>query len=841
MLYMSGSPFVPRVYQGGEQVVTAPKPVGPDKIGTMILKVEQYLIASLLFLIPVFFVPGLPASLGFDKVLIATIIALSTLVLLGLSSLRYTKVNTVLPLALGAFWIIVLVAVISGSLSGDIMDTLRGSVFEPQTAGFLAVMGLLMTAPLVLQRSKKMSLNTLIFFGAGAGLVLLYNLVRILFGAELLQLRSFGTQTVSPVGGFNDLAIFSALSIIIALITLLQLPLKKLHQIIIAVFTVVALAVMMVVNFFNLWLLVGFFALLLLVYIFSRDMLFSLEGESKTPISPVLILVTILVCVVSIMFVVAGDYVGTKINTATGIEYLEVRPSVTATIDITKGVYSEDVLLGTGPNKFVDAWRLYKDPAINETIFWNTNFNAGFGYTPTLFATLGILGALAVLAFQGLYLHLGYRMLLKSTNPDSFWYYFGVTTFASAVFLWIMSYLYVSGPVILLLTALFTGLSFVAYQALVPQAGRTFALVSSRRRGFFLMTLVIVLIVGSVSAVFTMGKQYVAQAQFTEARTTATDAAQFQQMAGSAFSQYPDDIFLGTLAQSRLVVLRQMLALENPTEEDQAKFVNEARQAVAEAEEAIRLDPSNPGGHATLADILIVLAAVGFEDAENRANGKLADAKWRDPLNPLYPMAAASLAIQLQDNELARKEIATALTLKRNYSEALFLLSQIDVQEGKIEDAINTARQITTLEPNNPTRYYQLGVLLAANKDSAGAIAAYEAAIVRDSNFANARYMLALTYLDASRLEDALTQLRIVRESNQDNEQLNSLITQLETNGYIPTPVTGLEGSVNEAAPGQEGDSVVSPGDPNTNLVSPVNNVNGQQPAEQQATNQPAQ
>jgi tetratricopeptide (TPR) repeat protein len=284
-----------------------------------------------------------------------------------------------------------------------------------------------------------------------------------------------------------------------------------------------------------------------------------------------------------------------------------------------------------------------------------------------------------------------------------------------------------------------------------------------------------------------------------------------------------------------------MLGLEKPTEEDQAKFVNEARQAVAEAEEAIRLDPSNPGGHATLADIMIVLAAVGFDDAENRANGKLADAKWRDPLNPLYPMAAATLAIQLNDNELARKEISTALNLKRNYSEALFLLSQLDVKEGKIEDAINKAKQITTFEPNNPTRYYQLGVLLAANKDTTGAIAAYEAAVLRDNNFANARYMLALAYLDASRLEEALTQLRLVRESNQDNEQLKTLINQLETNGYVPAPVTGLEGSVNEATPGEEGGTVVSPQDPNTNLVSPVNNVNDQPEAQPAPASGPAQ
>ncbi len=822
---MSGSPFVPRVYQEA-RALEASAPTGLDKTGVIILKIEQYLVVALFFLVPLFFIPGLPASLGFDKVMLSTVMALLILVFLGLSSLRCTKVHTVFPLALGAFWFLVFVSFVSGALSGDITDSLRGSVFETQTAGFLAVMGLLMTVPLVLQRAKRMSLNTLGFFGIAAALVLLYNVVRILFGADVMQLKSFGTQTISPVGSFNDLAIFSALSIVIALITLLQLPLKKIQQITMAIFTIIALVVMSVVNFFSLWLLLGFFALLLLVYIFSRDSLLSLQGESKTPISPILVLVTVLVAIVSTIFVIAGDYVGTKINTATGIEYLEVRPSMTATIDITKRVYQENVLLGIGPNKFVDAWRLYKDPVINETIFWNTNFNAGFGYTPTLFATLGILGALAVLVFQGLYLHLGYRMLLKSTAPDSFWYYFGVTTFTATVFLWIVSYLYVSGPVILLLTALFTGLSFVAYQALVPEAGRTIALVSSRRRGFFLMAVVILLIIASVSAVFMLGKQYVAHVKFSQAQDLATDVSQFQQIVSDAYAQYPDDIFLSTLTQSRLVVLRRMLASENPSSEDQEKFINEARQAVAEAEEAIRLDPSNPSVHATLADIFIVLATVGFKDAENRTKEKLADATWRDPLNPLYPMAAASLAIQLQDIELARKEIARALTLKRNYSEALFLLSQLDLREGKIASAINTARQITTLEPNNPTRYYQLGVLLAANKDSAGAIVAYEAAISADNNFANARYMLALSYLDTNRLEEALIQLRMVRESNQDNEQLKALITQLESDGYVSTETNGLERSVNEVAPEKEGDSVVSTGNPDTNLVSPVNTVN---------------
>lgn len=839
---MSGSPFIPRVYQSESEAVSAPmqQPKSQDNIGQTLLKVQQYIVGALLLLIPVFFVPGLPASLGFDKVLIGTVLGLTVVVLLGLSALRYSKTETVLPAPLAAFWILVVVSFLSGALSGDVKDSLRGSVFEPQTASFLAVMGLLMIVPLVLQRSKKMSMRALMLFGFGSILILAYSLSRIFLGAEFLALDSFRAVTVTPVGSFNDLAIFSGLSIIIALITLLQLPLKKSHQWCVAVLIAAALMIMAVVNFFSLWLVVGFFALLLLVYIFSRDTLFSEAGETKASISPILVLATMVVCIASIVFVVAGDYVGSKITNATGISYIEVRPSLAATLDITKDVYRTDILLGTGPNKFTDAWRTYKEQAINETIFWNTNFSAGFGFVATSFVTLGLLGGLVLIAFHGLYLRMGYKMLLKGNNADGFWYYFGVTTFLASVFLWGMSYVYVIGPVILLLATLFTGLSFVAYGALVPESVKTVALVSNRRRGFLLMVCVIVLIIVSVSAVFTMSKQYVAQAAFSTARVEATTPLEFQERVIGAYQQYQDETFLIAIAQTRLIELQSMLAIEEPSEQDQEKFIATARQAVLEVEEAIKIDGSNPVPHATLADIFSVLAIAGFQDASDRATAKLEDAKWRDPLNPIYAMAEASLAVRLNDTNKAREKIAKALELKRNYTEALFLLSQIDVKDGKIDDAINNAEQIITLEPDNPTRYYQLGVLQAAKKDLPAAITAYEAALKIDSNFANARYMLALTLLDSNRLEDALVQLKIVKETNQDNKQLSDLITQLETNGYVPQTGAGLGGSINEATPEQNGENVTSPTNTNTDLVTPVNTVSSEN-GENQSTNQSAQ
>jgi tetratricopeptide (TPR) repeat protein len=187
---------------------------------------------------------------------------------------------------------------------------------------------------------------------------------------------------------------------------------------------------------------------------------------------------------------------------------------------------------------------------------------------------------------------------------------------------------------------------------------------------------------------------------------------------------------------------------------------------------------------------------------------------------------SAFMAVQAQDVSRAREQINVALQLKSNFTEALFLLTQIDIAEGNIDAAIATTRQITTLEPTNPTRYFQLGVLLAANEDSSGAITAYNTAISQDPNFANARYMLAMTYLETNQLQPALAQLEIVLQTNQDNAELQSLIAQLQTTGIPELPSPEITGSIAEPTPNQNPDaSVSSPVDPDTNLITPVNTI----------------
>lgn len=832
---MSNVLFTPKAYQEQTQssVPHENRPVlkKDDKIGMTLLKSIRFVIVSMLFLLPVFFVPQLAASLGFDKVMVVLTLGLVVVVLSALAILRQEKLTTVLPLPLLLFLLFVVSAFLSAFLSGDIQDSLRGSVLEVQTAGFFAVMFLAMVVPLFLQRSKIMTLSAMLAFGIAGSLVILYNIVRLISGPDFLQLSSFGALTVSPIGGFNDLAILAALIVMVGLVTLLQLPLKKLMQVSVVGLILLATVVLMAVNFFFLWIAVGFFGLLFLIYVLSKDTLFSkseeVSNEASTA-SPLIIFVALAVCVVSGLFVVAGDFMGAQIGQVTQVNYIEVRPSMSATIDMMKAVYKEDILLGSGPNRFSDVWRLNKDMSINETNFWNVDFASGFGFSPTVFVSLGILGGLLLFAFHMSYLYLGYKMLLKNETDDSFWYYVGTASFVASLLLWVVTYVYAPGAAILLLTAMFTGMTFVAYNALVPSSSVTIPLVNSRKRGFFLMAVAVVMVVASVMILLSVGKQYIAQANFNRTQATATTIEEFELGIQSSFELYQDNRFVESLAQAKLITLRQLLNTQEPTQADQEQFAAIAQQTILLGQEAARLDPSDPNPHAILVNVYYALAQAGLEGAMDQARASLEDAKWRDPLDPSYALQAAYMSAQSGDLNAARLDIQDSLKLKRNFGEALFLLAQIDIQEGDVESAIATTQQLITFEPNNPTRFYQLGILLAANKQLDDAITAYQSALTRDPNFANARYMLALTLIEKGDTRQALEQLKVVRESNQDNTDLQEIIRKIES-GEPVVPNTGLETPVSESSTSETTeDGVITNSDTDTNLISPVNTPNGE-------------
>jgi tetratricopeptide (TPR) repeat protein len=827
IIIMSGHQFIPNI-SSTKVEEKSDFNIKNDSAGSVLKTISQYLVLLLFTLVPIFFIPGLWASLGFDKALLTLGIASLVVVLSCFMFLTKTRITTVLPISLGLFWLVVLGAFISGVSSGDTLDALRGSVFEIHTVSFLAVLGIAMSVPLVFQGSKVMTIKTIGLFFISSSLLLVYSLLRIIFGADFLSFGSFSTVTLSPVGSFNDIAILSGLLIVSSLITLILLPLRLWLQLILSFVVIIALTLLSVVNFVSIWVVIGFFGLLILIFLLTRDTLFVDQESRQAGRSRLLIAITTIVCVASAIFIVAGDYAENKINSFANVEYAEVVPSIEGTLGIARGVYEEGALLGIGPNRFVDAWRLYKDPSINETIFWDTDFHAGSGFVTTLFINLGLLGGVLFLAFNLWFLYLGFRILIKSTEKDSYWNYVSAVSFASACFVWGMAYVYEPSAAILLIGALFTGMTFVSAGVLLPKMVYTIPLVVNRKRGFFLMALVIIVTALAVMMLVAVGKQYVAESSFAKSQVTAESVAEFEEVASNSFSLYPDDRFVNVRAQIKLADLNSLINNPSPTEEDHQIFLNTVEQVQMFADQALSQDETNPDNHAILAGVYSRLAIAGINGAKERAFDSLEKAQEFDPMNPGYSLLAAQMAAGSGDLPLAREEIAKSLQLKPNFTEALFLSAQIDISEGKTDSAIDTTRSIITLEPQNPTRYFQLGMLQSSKSNFLGAIASLEAAVNLDPQYANARYLLALAYLSVERPEDALRQLESVVYTNPDNLQLQSLIAQIESGEEVSVPDLGFDTPVSEVSPTEgDVDSDVSRRSDDTDLISPVNTVSG--------------
>lgn len=829
---MSESPFIPKmkhvvVEETQEQVNYVVNPVNNKN---SILKIVQYLTIAIFGLLPVFFTPHLWASLNFDKVMMMIGLGSVAVILLAFQSLRQTYVNTILPATIGFFGLLILTAIISAYSSTDIQIAFRGSFIETQTVLFLLLMILAMSLPLVFQGTKAMTLKALTFFGLTAFLLIVYNIVRVFTGAGFLPFSSFGAVTISPIGVFNDMAIFCGLVIVFSLVTLVYLPLKNSLQYILFAFINLSLLMLMIINFFNVWIVIGLFSLLLLIYLATKDTIFQTEEKVVIKKTKIPLIATAVVFSVCVLFLLAGNYLGGQISQITNINHIEVKPSLLAMLQLTKAVYSENILLGVGPNHFDSAWRLHKDSSINETFFWDTDFVAGSGFVPTLFITLGLIGGILMILTHLSFLYLGYKMLLKPKRTDSYWYYFGVVTFASAVFLWIMAYIYVPGAALLLLTAFFTGLTFVAASGLLPNSIKTVPLVSSRRRGFLMMSLVIILVIGTLSATFSAGKQYLAQTIFTKAITNSVSVIDLEEKSLRAYNLYNDNRFLAAVLEVKLVELNRLLSIPESTPESTQEiaqqFSNLSNQAVELANRLLSNNPNNPKYQVMTAGTYSILALIGVNEAQARSELALNNARKLDPVNPIYDLVSAQLSLRIGDSDKAREYIESALRLKRNYTDAMFLLTQLDIQSGELESAIATARNMIALEPNNPVRYFQIGVLLSANENVAEAEIAFKTAIELDSQYANARYLLGFLYLNTNRQAQALEQFRLVQLTNPENTELDNIIKQVDSGDYENIQNINLSNQVNEPAPMSDFENrVITDSDTDTNLVTPVNTV----------------
>ncbi len=804
-----------------------------DKIAQTLQGISQNIFLVVFGILPIFFVPIAFAPFEYSKILLVIIGCMVSLIFFGLSVLRTGLLTFSRAKGLWLMWLIPLTALISTLLSGDVQDALIGDGFSTQSTLFLTLLVFVATATTIILQQKKSIMRFYVLLLGVAIVLSLYHVIRLVFGAETLSFGVFTSAVSTPLGGWNDLGLFFGLTIILSLVALEQLPLTKYGKMIILGIVGVSLLMLSVVNFSAVWMVLGMVSLIMVIYSLSKDRFnaaTTFVPEEKSS-SVALSVVSIIVFLVSFLFIIGGGAIGTMISNVTGVSYIEVRPSVSATADIARSVYADSAFTGIGPNKFVDAWRLYKDPSINQTVFWNTDFRTGSGYVTTQFVTTGVLGVLAWLVFFGMYIRTGARMLFTAQASDKLWFFIATSSFIASVYIWGMSVMYVPSAGMLLLGALFVGITYSVCGNLMNQTARTITFGVDRRSGFVLVTSIMIVIVSSVSIMYVSGRHYAGSYVFASGLANideGTTLEDVEQKISDAYNLSPSDVFARQVASYQIARMNALLTLTEPTPEQQQQFQNAVANGITSAQLAVDIDGSDAQNWAILGAVYSAIASAGIEGAYayDRAKEAFTQARALAPQNPLFILNEAQLESRNSNLEGARSLAEEAIRLRPRYVEAAAFLAELDVAAGNLEGAIATTQALIQLEPQNPSRFYQLGILYISNNDMENAAVVLQRAVALSPDFANARYFLALTMAEMGNSEEALTQLRLVAETNPDNELIAGLIGQLESGQALPS----LTGSANPSGQVAEpevvstnGEAVTSEVAPDSPLVSPLN------------------
>lgn len=829
-----------------------------DTIAERLFSAAQYTLVVVFGLLPLVFVPVAAAPFEYSKSVFVLVGVLFALILTSLSVLRSGSVSLPRSLSLLLLWGIALATLISALLSEDFRDALIGDTFGAHTAAFVALLALTASAWAIIGTNKATVMRFYVLLAASALILALFHILRLIFGTTPLSLGIFQGNVATPVGGWNDLALFFGLTVLLSLVVVQQLPLTRWGKILFGVLPLAALVMLGVINFTSVWVVLGISSLILIVYSLGRHRFLgtsaaSMDEASSVRTNALALLLTLIIFLTSATFFVGGGAIGSVISDVTSISYVEVRPSIEATANVARNVYAENALVGNGPNRFTDAWRTYKDPAINSTIFWDTNFNSGNGYLSTFFVTTGALGTIAWVGFLITFLFFGLRTLIRAVNPDPMWYFVATSAFVGAAYVWLMSLIYTPGPTILFIGAACTGIVILAGAKLGTRGSLNITVGVDRRTGFVLTLVTMGVIIGSVATLYNVGRHYAAAYNFNQsiimvAPGVSLDAVEAK--IGQAFSLYESDTYARRIAEYKLTRINTLLGVAEPTGEQQQQFQRAVQEGIGVAQLAIDLDTTDPRNWATLGSLYSILVSADVEGAYERARNTLERARDLDPANPERRLALAQLETRANNLDQAREYANEAIDLKQNYTEALFFLTQLEIRTGNVNAAVASARAIISLEPQNPARHYQLGVLESSRGNAEAAAQSFERAVALDPDYANARYFLALAYDEQGRSSEALNELQRVLELNPGNENVLSLIEQINSTGSIQTesafdtdapPVSDGAATVDDAG------DVTTDGAPDTPLLSPVNatapdeeNSEGSAPSNSEAAADPS-
>jgi tetratricopeptide (TPR) repeat protein len=749
------------------------------------------------------FIPSNTISFIYTKIAILAIGGLIALAFYILA--RLTRGNIIVPPVslLGALWLVPLAYALSSLFSGaGFSASFFGAQLESDTFGFVLLLALFASlAALVFRRTSQYR----VFFCVASvilGIVIVGQVVFLILSHIMPHTVS---ATTNLVGSFMDLGMLIGLGVSISLLAQRFLAFSGWKQIALWVGSGIGLVMLALVNSSLIWILVALVSLgLFIEAILSRRVSIdeadlegvetmatemeserSMNGETHSLAAPLIVLV------IALFFIIGGSTIGSALSTTFGTNVLDVRPSWQSTFDVGSHTYASSPIFGSGPNTFGQQWLKFRDRSLNGTIFWNVSFTSGIGLIPTSIVTEGLVGALAWIAFIGLFLFIGLRALLFRTPVDPYARFVSIASFTGALYVLSLMIFAVPGPMVLVAGFALIGIfiSSLRYAGVRQEWGIVFA--RNPKVGFVIVFSLTLLLLASVVAAYVVVEHYLADHSYANASVSLSNGN--LSAADTAISQSilfaPSDRAYQLAAEIGIAHMNNIANDSTLTPaQAQQQFQAALSTSVQSALSATKYGPSNYQNWVVLGQVYQTVVPLKIDGAYTNAKAAYQHAITLNPTDPTLEYAMAQLDIADKNGPAAVADLTQAISLKSDYTQAIFLLSQLEAEEGKAKEALQAAEAAAYFDPSDPTVLFQVGILRSANGDTNGAIAALTQAVQLNPQYANAHFFLGVMYALENQYQQAIAQLQTVASLSPANAKAVAADIALLQTGKNPFP-----------------------------------------------------
>jgi tetratricopeptide (TPR) repeat protein len=666
---------------------------------------------------------------------------------------------------------------VSALLAADPSVAYLGYGLESGTVLFITLSALAFILAFALFRTQR-TVRTLLSVLAGAlGVAVVFQLVSVAFGTNVIPFETFADRSVNLIGKWNDLGLLVGLLFMLLLARVELSAASPLSRAGVAGIGLVLAVLLGVINFTLVWALLLVFALGLGVVAYLTGRAQDAGDVARMPV------LSAVVAVIAALFLFFGQSFNVGLTSVFPVSSLEVRPSYTSTMDINAASREGGIsrlFFGVGPNSFGQQWLLHKPAEVNQSAFWNVDFNVGFSTLSTAFGMVGLAGLLAWLVPLVLVGMAALRVMRRSILGKDDKPLAGALIVGS-LFLFAALVFYAPSQNLLLLAFVVWGSSF----GYLWRQGREAAPAEEAPARVALVgtgVLALALIVLAVSTAGLSMRRFVSEIFVNRGvlALQSQDAAMAFTYAARAAGVETTGNALRLAASAGAATMGQIAQnTELPEEQARTSFEAALGQTVLAGQQAALLNPGDYRPHLILGNVYDFLAQLGVEGAYTAAAQAYADAGSRNPSNPGLPLAVARLEGAQRNLESARAKAAEALTLKPNYTDAILFVVQLDVAQNDLPAAIAAANTAAQTAPGVAPIWFQLGLLHYAAGDSESAVGALERAVALVPNYANAKYFLGLSYYAQSRNEDAIRQFEDLAAENPDNAELSLILGNL--------------------------------------------------------------